>query len=118
MGTGAAISLKDVMFLVHPKPKDEAQAAVWKQLLDRSQVGIGRSAAFSTNGRQDAGNVGTHGIEPLVQGKGPSGLKFGNKRVPVLPGLTPGCLFSRRSNGNPTPRTDQTITGNKRSQGF
>lgn len=30
----AEIKLKDVMFLTHPKPKDEAQAAVWKQLID------------------------------------------------------------------------------------
>lgn len=30
----AAIRLKDVMFLCHPKPKDEAQAALFKQLAD------------------------------------------------------------------------------------
>jgi len=30
----AAVKVKDVMFLVHPKPKDAAQAAVWKQLVD------------------------------------------------------------------------------------
>lgn len=29
-----AIRLRDVLFLVHAKPKDEAQAAVWKQLVD------------------------------------------------------------------------------------
>jgi 60 kDa SS-A/Ro ribonucleoprotein len=29
-----AISLRDVLFLSHAKPKDEAQAAVWKQLID------------------------------------------------------------------------------------
>lgn len=29
-----AIRLRDVLFLVHPKPVDEAQAAVWKQLAD------------------------------------------------------------------------------------
>lgn len=32
----AAVKVKDVMFMVHPKPKDEAQAAVWKQLVDRT----------------------------------------------------------------------------------
>lgn len=31
-GKGAEISARDVMFLVHPKPKDEAQAEIWKQL--------------------------------------------------------------------------------------
>jgi len=30
----ATVKIKDVMFLVHPKPKDEAQAAVWKQLVN------------------------------------------------------------------------------------
>jgi hypothetical protein len=29
-----AIRLRDVLFMVHAKPKDEAQAAVWKQLVD------------------------------------------------------------------------------------
>lgn len=29
-----AVRLRDVLFLVHPKPKDEAQAAVWKELVD------------------------------------------------------------------------------------
>lgn len=29
-----AIRLRDVLFLTHAKPKDEAQAAVWKQLVD------------------------------------------------------------------------------------
>lgn len=28
------ITLRDVMFLIHPKPKDEAQALLWKQLAD------------------------------------------------------------------------------------
>lgn len=28
------IKLRDVMFMVHPKPNDDAQAAVWKQLVD------------------------------------------------------------------------------------
>lgn len=30
----AAIKLRDVLFLTHAKPKDEAQAQVWKQLVD------------------------------------------------------------------------------------
>jgi len=30
----AAVKVKDVMFLVHPKPKDAEQAAVWKKLVD------------------------------------------------------------------------------------
>lgn len=30
----AAVKVKDVMFLVHPKPKDAEQAAIWKQLID------------------------------------------------------------------------------------
>ena len=30
-----AISLRDVLFLSHPKPKDEAQAALWKRLANR-----------------------------------------------------------------------------------
>jgi 60 kDa SS-A/Ro ribonucleoprotein len=30
------IKLRDVMFLCRPKPKDEAQAAVWKQLADKT----------------------------------------------------------------------------------
>lgn len=29
-----AIRLRDVLFLVHAKPKDESQAAIWKQLVD------------------------------------------------------------------------------------
>jgi len=32
----AAVTLRDVMFLCHPKPKDEAQAAVWKALIDKT----------------------------------------------------------------------------------
>jgi len=31
---GMAIKLRDVMFLVHPKPKDAAQAATWKDLAE------------------------------------------------------------------------------------
>ena len=31
---GAAVTLRDVMFMVHPKPKDADQAATWKQLVD------------------------------------------------------------------------------------
>lgn len=31
---GAAVKLRDVLFMVHPKPKDEAQATIWKQLVD------------------------------------------------------------------------------------
>jgi hypothetical protein len=30
------VKLRDVLFLVHAKPKDEAQAALWKQVADRS----------------------------------------------------------------------------------
>jgi len=30
----AAVKIKDVMFMVHPKPKDADQAAVWKLLVD------------------------------------------------------------------------------------
>ncbi|MFT3997732.1 MAG: TROVE domain-containing protein, partial [Asticcacaulis sp.] len=30
------VRLRDVLFLSHAKPKDEAQAAVWKQLIDRT----------------------------------------------------------------------------------
>lgn len=30
----AVVKLRDVMFLTHPKPKDEAQAATWKQLVE------------------------------------------------------------------------------------
>jgi 60 kDa SS-A/Ro ribonucleoprotein len=30
------VKLRDVLFLVHAKPKDEAQAALWKQLAERS----------------------------------------------------------------------------------
>lgn len=30
-----AVKLRDVLFLVHAKPKDEAQAAVWRQLIAR-----------------------------------------------------------------------------------
>lgn len=29
-----AVKLRDVLFLCHPRPKDDAQAAVWKQLVD------------------------------------------------------------------------------------
>jgi 60 kDa SS-A/Ro ribonucleoprotein len=29
-----AVKLRDVMFLVHPKPKDKAQAKIWKKLVD------------------------------------------------------------------------------------
>ncbi|MCW5696066.1 MAG: TROVE domain-containing protein [Bauldia sp.] len=32
----APVKLRDVLRLVHPKPKDEAQAALWKRVLDRS----------------------------------------------------------------------------------
>ena len=32
----APIRLRDVMFLVHPKPRDDAQAAVWRRLADRT----------------------------------------------------------------------------------
>ena len=31
---GMAVKLRDVMFLVHPKPRDEAQAATWKALAE------------------------------------------------------------------------------------
>ena len=31
---GDKIKLRDVLFMCHAKPKDEAQAAVWKQLVD------------------------------------------------------------------------------------
>jgi 60 kDa SS-A/Ro ribonucleoprotein len=32
---GAAIKLRDVLFMVHSKPKDEEQAALWKKLADK-----------------------------------------------------------------------------------
>ncbi len=32
------VKLRDVLFLVHAKPKDEAQAALWKQVADRTLV--------------------------------------------------------------------------------
>jgi 60 kDa SS-A/Ro ribonucleoprotein len=32
----ATIKLRDVLFICHAKPKDEAQAALWKQLIDRT----------------------------------------------------------------------------------
>jgi len=35
-GDDKAIKLKDVLFLCHAKPKDEAQAAIWKKLIDGS----------------------------------------------------------------------------------
>ncbi len=34
----AAVKLRDVMFLVHPKPKDLEQAAIWKQLVEGTLV--------------------------------------------------------------------------------
>lgn len=37
-GEKNAITLRDVMFLVHPKPKDAAQAAVWKKLANNQLV--------------------------------------------------------------------------------
>jgi 60 kDa SS-A/Ro ribonucleoprotein len=33
-GTENAVTLRDVLFLCHAKPKDEAQAALWKSLVD------------------------------------------------------------------------------------
>jgi 60 kDa SS-A/Ro ribonucleoprotein len=33
-----AVRLRDVLFLTHPKPKDEAQAALWKRLVDNELV--------------------------------------------------------------------------------
>jgi hypothetical protein len=33
---GNAVALRDVLFLVHAKPKDEAQAATWKQLAEKA----------------------------------------------------------------------------------
>lgn len=33
MGARTQITLRDVMFMVHPKPKDEEQAALWKRLI-------------------------------------------------------------------------------------
>ena len=35
-GDDKAVKLKDVLFLCHAKPKDEAQALVWKKLIDGS----------------------------------------------------------------------------------
>ena len=37
----AGISIRDVMFLVHPKPKDEAQSALWKKLADKELTAPG-----------------------------------------------------------------------------
>lgn len=34
----ASIKLRDVLFMVHAKPKDEAQASLWKQLVDGTLV--------------------------------------------------------------------------------
>ena len=31
-----AVRIRDVLFLVHAKPKDDTQAALWKQVADRS----------------------------------------------------------------------------------
>lgn len=33
---GKEISLRDVLFLVHPKPKNQEQAALWKELADKT----------------------------------------------------------------------------------
>lgn len=35
-GEDNAVSLRDVLFLTHPKPKDEAQAAIWKRLAEKT----------------------------------------------------------------------------------
>lgn len=37
-GEDKAVTLRDVLFLCHAKPKDEAQAAVWKRLVDGKLV--------------------------------------------------------------------------------
>jgi 60 kDa SS-A/Ro ribonucleoprotein len=34
----AKVKIRDVLFLAHPKPRDEAQAALWKRVADRTLV--------------------------------------------------------------------------------
>ena len=38
MGARPQVTLRDVLFLCHAKPKDEEQAALWKRLVDRKLV--------------------------------------------------------------------------------
>lgn len=53
-----AIKLKDILFLCHAKPKDDAQAALWKQLIDGTLPPadtweVGLSAAKSEADKRD-----------------------------------------------------------------
>ena len=56
--SGKSISLKDVMLLVHPAPKDEEQSSLWKRLLDGNLKTpdtweVGLSAAKNLSEKRD-----------------------------------------------------------------
>lgn len=55
---GRDVSLRDVLFLSHAKPKDQEQESLWKQLVDRTLVPantweVGLSAARSADEKRD-----------------------------------------------------------------
>ena len=66
-GAGKAASMKDLVMLCHPKPADEAQAAMWKQLIEnRLQTPVTWETRLSERGNNketweeliDSGKVG------------------------------------------------------------
>lgn len=66
-GAGKAVRMKDIVLLCHPKPADEAQAALWKRLLeDRLETPLTWETELSAKGNNkqtwkeliDSGKVG------------------------------------------------------------
>jgi hypothetical protein len=54
-----AIRLRDVLFLAHPKPRDEAQAEIWKRLVDNQLATPDTwEVALSETGRSEDGDAG------------------------------------------------------------
>ncbi len=86
------IKLRDVLFLVHAKPKDEAQAALWKQVADRSlpspdtwEVSLGRGRqAGDLRAPARRGQAGLPGpvAEPPQHGSGRRRRRLGARGDP------------------------------------
>lgn len=66
-----AIKLRDVMFLVHPKPKDAAQAAIWKQLVDKTlaPADTWEVKLSAGEGKKTVAQKGEKWVEMLESGK-------------------------------------------------
>jgi GNAT superfamily N-acetyltransferase len=91
----SVVKLRDVLFLCHAKPKDEAQAMVWKQLVDGSLTApdTWEVALSARKGKKEA-------FERLLEeGKLGGMAVLRNLRLILAAGVSPKLIRQRLDNG-------------------